>query len=912
MVKTASKKEVQNSGDKKQDFSLFPLCWLASATACGILAANWLVVQLAVWLILLIFAAIFAVFQLNRGNLQIAAVSSLAAFLFLGAVLFESEKQSIAPNRLQKLYDEGEITAENLLEITGVLQNEPEMTIGGAFLTIKTEKINYKAAEKNVSGVIRAFVPLRTAEDSKDYEKLELRYGARISVIAALSREERFRNPGTTGFEQILQQKKLDAIAKLKSPQQIKRLGNATVFPPFAWLYNWRQSLIENFHSRFSRETAGVLIASLLNNRYFLSNETSEKFRIGGTFHILVISGLHITFIGIWVAWLVRKFTKRIVLQFVIANSLLWIYSLMVGAETPVTRAAFMFTVFHAAVLFGRRATSLNAFGAAALILLVSRPTNLFDQSFLLTFVSVAAIITFAFPLWEKMREIGGWQPSQSTPQPPACSRSLKILCETLFWNETKWQREQRRNLWKCRLFKFDLAKRIEKNGLQTIWRFIFGSILVSAIVQIWLAPLMIVCFHRFPLAGLILNLFVGILIAVESLAAIAALLVAQASESFAQPLILLCEAANWLMIRSVEPFSNFAFANFRIPIYSGWMRAVYFVYFAPLAALAIVLHRWNPFQIQNSKIKIQNLTLIAVNCSLLAVIVFHPFSSPFADNRLRVDFLDVGQGDAALITFPNGATMLVDGGGRPFIPQKIVNSDGEIEVFAPDSKSIGEAVISEFLWEKGYSKIDYLLPSHADTDHIDGLNDAAKNFAVEAALVARTPLKDPEFREFYENLQARRIPVEQIARGQILEIGGARIEILFPPMDANSEAVWENDDSVVLRLTYGAHSFLLTGDIEKGTERFLSQQPENLVCDVVKVPHHGSRTSSTENFVRATKAKFAIISVGRDSPYGHPHKEVVERWKNAGTEVLTTGERGTISFSTDGEDLRVETFVKN
>lgn len=138
-----------------------------------------------------------------------------------------------------------------------------------------------------------------------------------------------------------------------------------------------------------------------------------------------------------------------------------------------------------------------------------------------------------------------------------------------------------------------------------------------------------------------------------------------------------------------------------------------------------------------------------------------------------------------------------------------------------------------------------------------------------------------------------------------------ARIEILSPPV-ANPEAASENNDSVVFRLTYGARSFLLTGDIQKETEGRLSQQPENLICDVVKVAHHGSRTSSTENFIRATNAKFAVISVGRDSPYGHPHKEVVERWKNAGAEVLTTGERGTISFSTDGEDLQIETFVRN
>lgn len=910
---------MQNSSDKNnaKNFSLFPLTWLAGAAAGGILTANWFDLNLAVWLALLLFSAFFAVFQIKREKLQAAAFSVFAAFLFCGALLAEIEKQAVAPNRLQKIYDAGEITAKTPLQLTGVLQNEPEAMIGGTFLTLKTEKLNYRQTEKAVSGAVRIFVPLQMPEAVKDFENLELRYGARISIVTTVSREERFRNPGTTVYRQILQQKNLDAIAALKSPLQIRRLDDETVFLPFAWLYDWRQSLIEGFRRHFSAETSGILIASLLNNRYFLSKETSERFREGGTFHILVISGLHITFIGVCVAWLVRKFTKRAWMQFLIANSLLWSYSLMVGAETPVTRAAFMFTIFHAAILFQRQATSLNSFGAAALILLVWRPSNLFDQSFLLTFVSVAAIVAFALPLWEKMREIGEWQPSQKTPQPPACSNNLKALCETLFWSEERWRREQKRNLWKCRLFKSDLAKRIEKRSLQPIWQFVFGSILVSTIVQLWLAPLMIVYFHRFTLAGLVLNLFVGVLIAVESLAAIAVLLLVQISEPLAQPLVLLCEAINWLMIHSVEPFSNLTFVSFRVPIYSGWMRLIYFVYFVPLIVLAFALNRWNPFQLvvnshQLTKRKLVLGSLLTAHSLLLTVIVFHPFSAPLTDGRLRVDFLDVGQGDSALITLPDGTTVLVDGGGRPRMLQKFVSNEGEIEAFEPDTKSIGEAVVCEFLWEKGYSEINYLLPSHADTDHIGGLNEVAKNFSVGAALVGRAPLKDAEFAEFYGNLQRPVIPPVQISAGQKLEMGGAQIEILSPAFDANADAPYDNNSSIVFRLSYGKRSFLFTGDIQKETEQILLRQSENLVSDVVKVAHHGSRTSSIEDFVNAMKAKFAVISVGTDSPHGHPHKEVVERWKNSGAEILTTGKRGTISFSTNGEDLLLETFVQN
>lgn len=114
-----------------------------------------------------------------------------------------------------------------------------------------------------------------------------------------------------------------------------------------------------------------------------------------------------------------------------------------------------------------------------------------------------------------------------------------------------------------------------------------------------------------------------------------------------------------------------------------------------------------------------------------------------------------------------------------------------------------------------------------------------------------------------------------------------------------------------MLRLRYGRRTFLLTGDIESRAERALLAAGEDLHCDALKVAHHGSRTSSTAEFVNATRPALAVVSVGRDSPYGHPHAEVLARWRAAGAQVLTTGERGMITVSTDGEDLKVETFVE-
>jgi len=143
------------------------------------------------------------------------------------------------------------------------------------------------------------------------------------------------------------------------------------------------------------------------------------------------------------------------------------------------------------------------------------------------------------------------------------------------------------------------------------------------------------------------------------------------------------------------------------------------------------------------------------------------------------------------------------------------------------------------------------------------------------------------------------------------MRFGRVVVRVMWPPATAELNAPSRNNDSVVLILEFGRRSVLLTGDIEKGAENALVGRQENLRADVVKVPHHGSKTSSTEPFVMATRPRFAVISVGQTSMFGHPHREVVERWQASGAEVLTTGACGTINVTTDGEELIVTKFIE-
>jgi competence protein ComEC len=410
---------------------------------------------------------------------------------------------------------------------------------------------------------------------------------------------------------------------------------------------------------------------------------------------------------------------------------------------------------------------------------------------------------------------------------------------------------------------------------------------------------------------------------AAVSLGALAAMALASVSAGAAWPLVWLVERMNWLMTHSVDPFARAGVASLRLPEYTGGAASIYVLYYVPLALLLASLARWQPLRpdapsTSNGGVRARRrLTrrLAWAGATLcLSLIVLHPQSAGRADGRLRLDLLDVGQGDAALLTFPEGATLLIDAGGRAEFRGRGrgVVEDGAEARFERDARGIGEAVVSEYLWWRGMARVDYILATHAHADHMNGLNDIARNFKVRAAFLSREGAGGAEGARLWKTLRGERVPVELVGRGDRLKFGAATVDVLWPPRAGEARgALSENDDSLVLRVRYGSRVFLLTGDIERDAEAALVASREDLRSDVLKVAHHGSRTSSTEAFVAAARPAIAVVSVGLASPYGHPDGNVVARWRAAGAHVLTTGERGTITVSTDGRDLKVETFVR-
>lgn len=269
-----------------------------------------------------------------------------------------------------------------------------------------------------------------------------------------------------------------------------------------------------------------------------------------------------------------------------------------------------------------------------------------------------------------------------------------------------------------------------------------------------------------------------------------------------------------------------------------------------------------------------------------LSLITFFVWYAVYAESRdgLMVSFLDVGQGDAIFIEAPNGNQVLLDAG-----PNKAVLR--ELSKIMP-------------FYDR---TIDVVIESHPDADHIGGLPEILKRYEIGAVLESGVLSDSAVYKTIGSIIKEKNIKNIMARSETRINLGeGAYIDILFPDRDV--DGLETNAASVVTRLVYGETEFLFAGDSPKGMENYLTSiYGKNLESDVLKISHHGSNTSTGEQFLGHVNPKYAIISAGKENRYGHPHKEIINRLEQFGISVLRTDESGTIKIKSNGEDIIVK-----
>ncbi len=288
-------------------------------------------------------------------------------------------------------------------------------------------------------------------------------------------------------------------------------------------------------------------------------------------------------------------------------------------------------------------------------------------------------------------------------------------------------------------------------------------------------------------------------------------------------------------------------------------------------------------------KINKKNIKVFISSITLL-IFLFNIFSYSYLliPKSLKIHFIDVGQGDSCLIITPKNRKILIDGGEG--------NTD----------------VLLSYLLDRRIKAIDYIMISHFDSDHCNGLVEIIKKLNVKNVLISKQAYFCDEYKNIANIINSKRIRVIQVKQGDILNIDkGVSLEIFYPTKDLEYEDL--NNNSIVAKFKYNRFSILFTGDIEKSEENILNKYRNNqLKSDVIKVAHHGSRTSSSEEFIKAVNPKIALIGVGINNKFGHPNQEVIERLENINCKIYRTDEMGEITMEVNkAGKVKIGTKIK-
>ena len=744
-----------------------------------------------------------------------------------------------------------DVPQPQVASLRGFVATDPEISGRAVGFTLRVVEMDLGGGWTGDEG--RVLVRARpTAELVEERESPYFRYGDLLEV------EGRLEAPPDLGEFDYRKYLAAQGIAFVMAfPDRVALLEEGGGNPARAFLYEARRRVSHKLDEALPEPQASLAQALLLGLRDRIPENTAEDFRNTGTSHLLAISGLHVgtvlvlsTAAGAWVLG------RRRQVYLVLPLAAIWGYALLSGLSPSVERAAIMGSVYLLAILAGRPRTILPALALAAAVMAGKDPSVLRDLSFQLSFTAVAGIALLLT-----------WYTPWLEPGPRGASGA-----EPWWRGPARW----------C-----------------------MAAVAVSLAATLATLPLVAFNFHQVPT--------LGIPATVLALPAMPPLLVLSLGATVGAAIHPeLGQVLGWLawvpleyLIRLVHLASLAPGGTVPVPAFNGLLVWLYY------GALALLVWRvgapgetwrrlrswaagltsgWGKGAPGGRNVLPSAWMLGAfVGLAALAGILWHE-AVDGSDGMLHVHFLDVGQGDAILVVSPEGAKALVDGG--------------------PHVQGATRA-LGRYLSGRDRD-LDLVVLTHPDEDHLGGLPEVLHRYDVDAVAdtgMASTTAPYLQWQRAVEEEAPRRVMAIQ---GRTIALGPSTfLQVLNPEGPSRAGMSSDlNDASVVIRLVHGGVSFLLTGDIESEAEGRLLRSGQDLRSTVLKVSHHGSRSSSGAGFLAAVVPRAAVISAGADNPYGHPHSEVLQRLVAMLPEerVYSTALHGDVEFVSDGERLWVKT----
>ncbi|MBM3142769.1 MAG: DNA internalization-related competence protein ComEC/Rec2 [Chloroflexi bacterium] len=674
----------------------------------------------------------------------------------------------------------------------------------------------------------------------------EYHYGDILKVTGKLETPPQFDDFDYKGY--LARQ----GIYSIINYPKIEKLDTAKGFKPLGWIYSLRNRLSQSLSLALPEPQASLAQGIFLGLRGNIPYSLQEAFSRTGTAHLLAISGLHLSIIiGIFLSAAIWLFGRRYSIYIWLAFLAIWLYALVTGMRPPVVRGAVMGSMFLLAEYLGRQRSASTALALAAAVMVGIEPQVLWDASFQLSFLAMAGLILLSpyFQAWARRGvavTIGREGTAASLCNFAADSFAVTSAAVLATWPVIAHY--------------FDVVSFVSLPATFFALLALPGIIITSALVggTGLLAPFLA------QILGWVAWLFLSYVI-----------LVVQAFDAL--------------------PFSSAKLSSIHI-----WQIWIYYAFLAVIMAAINYRKQLADFIFRaasklSSPVSKASGFVISLPQKwvifplLIATILVWVAILNMPDDKLHVSILDVGQGDAILIQTPNRQDILIDGG--------------------PSPQAIGLELGKKLpFWDR---TIDLVILTQPQADHVAGLIEVLQKYKVPQVIEPGIAYSSATYQQWLSSVEDKEIKHEIARAGQEINLGsGIKIEILHPssPLLQNTSDDIDNN-GMVLRLSWNKVSFLFTADIGREAEWYLGAQRANMKSTVLKVAHHGSRTSTSPEFLAVVNPEIAAISVGANNRFGLPHSQVVDRLaERLGSDrVYMTSTHGTIEFVTDGERLWVK-----
>ncbi|MGH7841449.1 MAG: DNA internalization-related competence protein ComEC/Rec2 [Candidatus Binataceae bacterium] len=812
-----------------------------------IFASRWFALMIA------LIAAVAFVARRRAAGLALALVAIAAAATIAVRPVLEPPT---GPLTLSQFADDTTITVE------GYLRRTPERVESERLLQRLDLRVERAAGDSlslaASSGTIRITAP----DDTVFHVGDELRVTSRIRF------PRNDGNPGEFDYRGWLLRQGLAATMfaepRRRDPEPIKFIGHRRM-PVAAVIEAIREHIGGFIDANLGYPENVEMRALIIGDRGGIGEDLRQRFALTGMAHLLVISGLHLGFVataafflarllmGFFPLVMARGYANKIAAA--AAAIVVCAYAAIAGHHVSTIRALVMVLSYAFAIMLDRSRELVSSLALAALIICLALPASTADIGFQLSFASVFVILL-------GMRRFTAW--------------------------------------WRWRYMN-PLAPHRDRSRLNLASEIVAGYLAVSFWALLGTAPLTAFHFNQFSLVGLVAN---AVVVPIMGFGGVVCGLLAAALSFISTPPARellwvagrLAAAGTWL----AGWFEAWPLAWSRIftPTPLELTIAYGFVLLwltAPLKGAEVLrqLRQRHPAPTRTSLSEPSRWRIVvaATLCVALFIDAGWWIDQRYFNRDLRVTFLSVGEGDAAVVRFPGARVMLIDGGGAFH------------STFDP-----GERIVAPFLWSQKIMHVDYVALSHPDRDHFGGLIFIARNFSPTHFWTSGIDSFDDSYAELRDAMkQAGALGRLCNSASAPIAIGGAGVRCLGPL--ANVTELKKNDASMVLRLSYGSATLLFPGDLESKGEHELIASGADLRATILKTPHHGSRTSSSAAWLAAVHPELAVISLGYHNRFHFPASEVLARYRAADVTVLRTDEDGAISIDAGASALRVSSF---